>query len=243
MNNEQIGISAEIAIADFFNVPISSDYRLRGIPCVADTFSEIIKTVFYDNNIPKPVKHVAEHQSDVDFLLDYGKTLSVKTNKQGLGKAAPQKVGQASSKTWFSLMASKLNITKIPSTYQEKVVIFKELVYSKIDELLKIYWENMFECDYFIQFYNVVDANDNLTLSPKAIIMKKHKSPYWDRSKIRFTKSSIAEWNESNTVKYGHQGISIGEFQVHNNRDNFKFRFNMAGIERILKSGELHIDN
>lgn len=71
MNNEQIGISAEIAIADFFNVPISSDYRLRGIPCVADTFSEIIKTVFYDNNIPKPVKHVAEHQSDVDFLLDY----------------------------------------------------------------------------------------------------------------------------------------------------------------------------
>ncbi len=101
----------------------------------------------------------------------------------------------------------------------------------------------MFDCDYLIQFYDVVDRNDNLTLNPKAIVMKKYKSPYWDKSKIYFTKQSVLEWNESNTVKYGINGISIGEFQVHNNRDNFKFRFNMAGIESVLMSGELSIDD
>lgn len=243
MNNEQVGISAEIAIADFFNVPISNSYRLRGIPRVAESFSDIIKQTFEDNNIPNPTKHVAERQSDVDFLLEQNKTLSIKTNKQGLGKAAPQRIGQASSKTWFSLVAPKLGISVTPNTYQEKVRLFKSLVFSRIDELLAIYWQNMFDCDYLIQFYNVVDKNDNLTLKPRAIVMRKHKSPYWDKSKIRFTKQSILEWNESNTVKYGINGISIGEFQVHNNRDNFKFRFNMAGIESVLMSGALSIDD
>lgn len=243
MNNEQIGISAEIAIADFFNVPISNSYRLRGIPRAAESFSNVIERAFEENDIPNPIKHVAERQSDVDFLLEQNKTLSVKTNKQGLGKAAPQRIGQASSKTWFSLVAPKLRVAVTPSTYQEKVKLFKTLVFSRIDELLEIYWQNMFDCDYLIQFYDVVDRNDNLTLNPKAIVMKKHKSPYWDKSKIHFTKQSILEWNESNTVKYGINGISIGEFQVHNNRDNFKFRFNMAGIESVLMSGELSIDD
>lgn len=44
-------------------------------------------------------------------------------------------------------------------------------------------------------------------------------------------------WNESNTVKYSN--VSIGEFQVHNKRNCFKFRFNMDGINKLIESGEL----
>jgi hypothetical protein len=67
LNNEHIGVSAEIAIAD--------------------------------ENIPLPIRHVAERQNPTDFILANGQALSVKTNKQKLGKAAPQRIGQASSKT------------------------------------------------------------------------------------------------------------------------------------------------
>ena len=30
MNNEQVGISAEVAIADIFNINVNDDYRNRG---------------------------------------------------------------------------------------------------------------------------------------------------------------------------------------------------------------------
>jgi hypothetical protein len=51
-----------------------------------------------------------------------------------------------------------------------------------------------------------------------------------------FTKN-VRTWNESNTVKYN--GVTIGEFQVHNHRDNFKFRFNMNGIYQLILHGVL----
>ena len=95
----------------------------------------------------------------------------------------------------------------------------------------------MFDCDYLVHFYNVVDRNDNPTNSPQFVVFEKSSSPVWDKNKISFTKSTVAEWNESTTVKY--DGITIGEFQVHNNRDNFKFRFNMAGVAELLKKNKL----
>ena len=56
----------------------------------------------------------------------------------------------------------------------------------------------------------------------------------WKREKFTFTRPTIEKWNESNTVKY--DGISIGEFQVHNNRNCYKFRFNMKNLlDMILK--------
>ena len=42
----------------------------------------------------------------------------------------------------------------------------------------------------------------------------------------------LEDWNESNTVKYNN--ISIGEFQVHNNRQCYKFRFNFKNLIKIL---------
>lgn len=56
----------------------------------------------------------------------------------------------------------------------------------------------------------------------------------WDREKFSYTKPTLEEWNESNTVKY--DGITIGEFQVHKNRNCFKFRFNMQNLLNLLKN-------
>lgn len=240
LNNEQIGVSAEIAIADIFNVSISDKYRSRGVENITEAIKPIVNDIFTANNIPRPIRHAAENQNVIDFILEGDKTLSVKTNKQKLGKAAPQKIGQASSNTWFSILAERLGIAYIPTAYPEKVKLFKIIALTRIEELLTIYWEYMFDCDFLIHIFNVVDREDKPTNDPKYIVIKKSSSPIWDPKKITFTRPTVSEWNESNTVKYEYDGIAIGEFQVHNNRDNFKFRFNMAGIYKLMKENLLN---
>ena len=207
---------------------------------IINTIKPIIADIFNKNKIPVPVRHVAENQNGVDFILQDNKTLSVKTNKQKLGKAAPQKIGQASSNTWYAILAERLGIAYIPTAYSEKVKLFKIIALTRIEELLGIYWEYMFDCDFLVHIFNIVDSNDNPTADPKYIVVKKASSPIWDPTKITFTKATVSEWNESNTVKYEYDGITIGEFQVHNNRDNFKFRFNMAGIYKLMTEGRLN---
>ena len=240
LNNEQIGVSAELSIADNFNISISDNYRNRGVQDITNTIKPIIADIFNINNIPSPTRHAAENQNIVDFILQDNKTLSVKTNKQKLGKAAPQKIGQASSNTWYAILAERLDIAYIPTAYPEKVKLFKIIALTRIEELLAIYWEYMFDCDFLIHIFNIVDSNDNPTNDPKYIVIKKTSSPIWDPTKITFTKVTVAEWNESNTVKYEYDGVVIGEFQVHNNRDNFKFRFNMAGIFKLIREDRLN---
>lgn len=238
-NNEQVGVSAEIAIADVFKIVINNQYRNRGVQELTNTIKPMVAGIFKINMIPSPVRHTAENQNTVDFRLEGNKTLSVKTNKQKLGKAAPQKIGQASSNTWYSILAERLGIAYIPTAYPEKVKLFKIIALTRIEELLGIYWEYMFDCDFLVHIFNIVDSNDIPTADPKYIVVKKTSTPIWDPKKITFTKMTVAEWNESNTVKYEYDGIAIGEFQVHNHRDNFKFRFNMAGIYRLMTEGRL----
>ncbi len=239
LNNEQIGISAEVSIADIFNIPISDTYRNRAVQEITDSIKPIIADIFRTNNIPLPIRHVAEKQSEIDFILTGNKTLSVKTNKRNLGKVAPQKIGQASSNTWFTILAERLGIVS-PTTYIERAELFKLTALTQIEKLLGIYWEYMFDCDFLIHIFNVVDPNDVPTGAPKYIVISKNKiiNPIWDPVKIKFTKEAVADWNESTTLKY--DGVTIGEFQVHNNRDSFKFRFNMSGLLKLMEEGRLN---
>jgi len=234
-NNEEIGVSAEVAIADVFNVAINAQYRLRSRPSIVSSLTPAVIQVFSSNGIPTPVLHIAEGQNPIDFILAGSKTLSVKTNQKQLGKVAPQRVGQASSTTFFPFFASVIPTDRVPALYADKVLLFKASVFASIDAMLEIYWNNLFDCDYLVHFYEILSRTGEVSGSPKAVVFSKTKSPHWDRQAITFTKNSVEAWNESNTVKY--HGVTIGEFQIHNNRDNFKFRFNMAGIASLTKLG------
>lgn len=235
-NNEEIGVSAEIAIADIFGIPITDSYRSRGNVQIIEALKPIIKDIFAKHNIPEPIKHIAaDGQNPIDFMLAGNQTLSVKTNQKKLGKVAPQKVGQASSKTFFPFFNLIINANDIPESYADKVQLFKNTVYTSLDKMLKIYWDNLFDCDFLIFFYEIIKVNGDICDLPKFAVFSKRESPDWDLSKITFTKQNIEGWNESNTVKY--EGVTIGEFQVHNNRDNFKFRFNMANISELMAKG------
>ncbi len=111
INNESIGIATEVAIAKTYNVQINPNYELRAESGISDFLLEgdYIRKIFEKENIPVPIKHIAEGQNPVDFILENNKTLSVKSNQNQIGKAAPQNIGQPTNQTYFSLMKRMLD--------------------------------------------------------------------------------------------------------------------------------------
>lgn len=245
INNESIGISAEVAIAKTYGVSINPDYVARAEKTIVDLLMENnnVATIFGREGIPTPIRHIAEFQNPVDFTLAGDKTLSVKTNQNDIGRAAPQYIGQPTQKTYFDYIQNnniipgfniinELKSRGLADTYENRGKIFKYLSITYIDTLINMYWKNMFDCDYLILFYNLENHAD--PLRNYKVFGKKGTLPVWDKSKFSFTQT-VDSWNESNTLKYC--GISIGNFQVHRNRDCFKFRFDMKGIMGLLDAG------
>ena len=74
MNNETVGISAELAIADEFGVPVNREYRQRGDENIKRFIQEIVREVFYTEDLPFPVEHIAANQNPVDFILEGNRT-------------------------------------------------------------------------------------------------------------------------------------------------------------------------
>ncbi|WP_339003902.1 hypothetical protein LDK17_00795 [Fusobacterium polymorphum] len=253
-NNEVIGISAEIAVADTFKVSINENYRKRGENDIVNVLENLLKeniTEIFPKGVI-PIEHVAEGGNPIDFKLNNGKTLSVKTNKRQLGKVAPQIIGQPTAETYFSHMKNellddipefddienKLKERKLEDNYENRSKIFKEISVKYIDIIINEYWKNLVECDYLLFFYNIIGKDKKISKNPEYIIVTKElELPNFEKENFSFTKT-LTNWNESNTVKYNYNGtqISIGEFQVHRNRNCFKFRFNIKNILKIINS-------
>ena len=241
MNNETIGISAELAIADVFGVEVSPLYRTRGDGEIISSLRNIAYNIFEECDIPVPVEHIAENQSPVDFVLENGETLSVKTNQKKLGKVAPQIIGQPTSDTYFDFIEEEfgydvndeLTSRGMVDNYENRSFLFKEFSLNNICEMLSEYWQHIFECDHYVHFFNVLNPDGSISYDAKCIVLRNlPDDPYWDINHISFT-NTINTWNESNVLKY--YGISIGEFQVHKNRNCLKFRFNIRGILKLLQ--------
>ncbi len=92
-----------------------------------------------------------------------------------------------------------------------------------------MYWQNLFDCDYLLLFFNL-DYRLNPLLNHK-VFGRLAGNPLFLGGQFTFTQT-LDSWNESNTVKYN--GVVIGNFQVHRNRDCFKFRFDMDGVMKVL---------
>jgi adenine-specific DNA-methyltransferase len=169
--------------------------------------------------LPKIIQFIGGDNGSVDFILEGGKTLSVKTNITG-GKVCPNKIGQTTRKKF----CENHNITgdKI------KDYIFNNVEYLVNDE----YFPALFSCDYTLWMYS-----SNAEMMAEIFPRKKYKR----LSSFSFTRYVGAidpnkEWAESNTVKVNN--LSIGEFQIHNHRDGVKFRFNFPNLLKILEVDE-----
>ncbi len=244
INNESIGIATEVAIAKTYNVPISPNYELRAEPGITNFLLEgdYIRKIFERENIPFPIKHIAEGQNPVDFVLENNKTLSVKSNQNQIGKAAPQNIGQPTNQTYFNFIEAQniipgfkldnyLAERGLSDTEENRKCVFKSISIEYIDLLINMYWKNIFECDYLLLMYNL--ENHACPTNNYRLFGKFGNLPKWNKELFSFTRP-LSQWNESTTLKYN--GISIGEFQVHNNRNCLKFRFIMKGIMKLLDS-------
>ena len=186
---EQVGISAEVALADLIGVRVDRGYRDRGRADLVLHIRPALASIV--SEFPTPVEHVAEGQNPIDFLLEGGGSLSVKTNMRKLGKLAPQNIGQPTSATFWArlphLIPEGVDINSI--SYAESAKIFKEVAQSRTADLLKEYWNNLFDCDYLLYVFDVLDRDNNLTDRPQVNVFKKSPSPEWKTSKLAFTKS------------------------------------------------------
>lgn len=231
-NNETLGVTAEKTICDIFNLSYPDsfferyseemEYQLRDT--IVYAFQELPDAIKYCGN--EKGEEGGTSKSPYDFILKGDKSLSLKTNT---GKMiCPPEVGQPGAKTAY--MKFKHLITE---DHMDKT-IFKKMVFEKIDELIPIYLKHLFDSDYLLRIYENKKA-PKWTAYDFDIFEKGFGSDVkWDKTRFSFRKPTIEEWNESNIVYY--DGVSIGEFQVHNNRVCFKFRFNIESLKSIVIS-------
>ena len=229
INNETLGQTAEKVIC-VLNKLDSSHLSQRS----DETYEKILTPILSKamSELPEIVRHSGldkgkrggASKSPIDFYLKENQTLSVKTNKNSNSKVCPSEVGQSSwgvLEKYFAEILNENNINKLD------VYTFKQLVFNSIDRLIPIYLNHLMYCDYllwifqknYVFLYKIFQKNDLANFD-------------WNLRNFSFTKN-LNNWNESCTVKYN--DISIGEFQIHNNRSpNKKFRFNLQNLCKVF---------
>ena len=232
VNNTDYGILFEYLICEKYklNIPkylsdeifITNEKQkskiLEVIPEIFDALGSIpVKFLGYSKEVDDKGNLVT---SPHDFMLDNGKTISIKTNKAKSGscRVAPRVVGQAGYNvlnTYFECIYGK----KIET--QEDI---KRLFIYKIDEIFPIFIDKTFISDYTI--FVERENEENYILVDKNMI----KIPIFEKHNFSFAKN-LEEWNESNTIKYMNRAIA--EVQTPKHR-TFKFRFNINNILEFI---------
>lgn len=225
---ETLGMSAEAAICDYFELEKPESFNNRVLKAYVDQLMPVIDKAFKE--IPPAIKHSGstagergeQSKCSYDFVLYGDEKLSLKTNKGKM--VCPPEVGQPGSKTCLLYFGEFF----APGTEEVTSDTFKEMVFDNIEKIMPIYVKHLFDSEWLLWIYET-----KVGFEYKAINQLDIKEFKWEREKFSFTKSNIEEWNESNTVKY--DGLSIGEFQVHKNRNCYKFRFNLMNLLDLLQ--------
>jgi hypothetical protein len=211
---EDLGKIFEMAICLYYDTPYDGNYKysLEQTHSLKNRLS-ILKNVF-----PYAIRHCARYGSKYDFeCLDNPLIhLSAKTTKKD-GKVCPQVIGQPSRKKFCEFFEID------PATSLEEIKIY---IINNIANLLQVYSAHTFDCP--ILYYN---KHKNLLAF---IVLKEHIN--WSNYAIKFSHNVKNKlWNESSSISI--DGITIGEFQVHNKRDCIKFRW---CFEKLLTLFEDH---
>jgi hypothetical protein len=223
INNESYGQTIEKIICDIYNLD-SSEFQHRSVPELEPVLRPLALQAC--KVIPRIAKHVGlerggrggQSKSTVDFICCTGETISVKTTRNNSHKGCPSECGQPGQETFDMYFG---HLYEKPVNYDK----FKQLCLTKSHEMMPVYLEHIFDCDYLVWF--------SLENGGSFRIVRKKDLPKfrWLKNKFSFSKT-IETWNESCTVYY--DGAAIGEYQVHNHRNCYKFRFNLKNLCNIL---------
>ena len=186
------------------------------------------------NEFPFKIKHIAKNGNRYDFVNIDDFTppslgaaapknfenvyLSAKTTKKD-AKVCPQVIGQPSKKKFCQFF-------DLDPTYDLDQI--KNYIETNINQLLEVYSANTFDCP--IVYYN---KHKKLML-----FIKLKNNINWINNEITFSHIvKNKKWNESSCIMINN--ITIGEFQIHNNRDCIKFRW---CFEKLLNLFKDHFD-
>ena len=70
--------------------------------------------------------------------------------------------------------------------YNGKSIAFKQISIDFIDDVISMYWNNLFDCDYYLHFYNLKNRSDPIK---NYICFKKSNPPIWNKELFTFTQS------------------------------------------------------
>lgn len=218
-NTEQLGILVEKAMCNIVNIPFNTKRKYDDLP---DEITDDISCTVGPILKKMKLKHVGNMNQKYDFINEKdNKTVSVKTLMKG-NRICPQNIGQCS----LSSISSKLDIDFVTNN------MFKSYFMTNKMKMLQKYLENCFCCDTTL----VYKFDKGLVY-----IIKRDMN-----NDINFTKNFglstsklLEDWNESNTIYINEIGkkMSLGEVQIHNNRDCIKFRFNVDTLVYMIKAG------
>ena len=216
--NEDLGKMFEMAICLLYEIEYDGKYKYS-----LDEAKHIKETLYKLKNIfPFKIKHIAKYRNKYDFVsIDDKIYLSAKTTKKD-SKVCPQVIGQPSKKKFCEFFGIDLfyNLEQI-----------KEYIENNVKTLLEIYIKNTFDCS--IVYFN---KHKKLLLFINLI-----KNIYWEKYIILFSHIvKNKKWNESSCISIN--GITIGEFQIHNNRDCIKFRWSFEKLLNLFKDNFEIID-
>lgn len=222
-NTEQLGILVERAMCDIVKIPFNTKRKYDSLP--SDVVNDISETV---GPVLKKMKlqHVGNLNMTYDFLnSENNTTVSVKTLMKG-NRICPQNIGQCS----LNSLSSKLGKNF------DKIETFKNYFMENKMEMLRNYLVNCFCCD-MTMIYKF-DKGIVYIIRRNSINDIKFKNEL-----SLSTSKLLCDWNESNTVYNCLNGkrLSIGELQIHKNRNCVKFRFNVDTLVEMIKGG--YIEN
>ncbi len=164
-----------------------------------------------------------QSRSAVDFEFVDGGTLSVKTTRSKNGKVCPPECGQPSKKTFDRCFGHLYTGSITPQK-------FKRLCLTRFHEMVPIYLKHLFTADYLLWLWCTDDEVGYRVIPRQAVRARR-----WSRDDFTFTRT-LQTWKESCTVKclHGGQKLTFGEFQLHQHRSSYKFRFVLRTLCRLL---------
>jgi hypothetical protein len=214
---EDLGKIFEMAICKLYNIKYDGKFKYN----VKDAEKIVPKIKKLKDLFPYEIRHIAKNGNKYDFENINGpEKLSAKTTKKD-GKVCPQVIGQPSRKKFCEFFRSFGTGPNVILNDNQSV---KKYIEENIKSMLKIYFENTFDCP--IIYYN---KHKNKTL-----FINKKQSIIWNEFNIIFShikKNKL--WNESSTISINNK--TIGEFQIHNNRDCIKFRWMIENLLNLFK--------
>ena len=215
---EDLGKIFEMAICLLYEIEYDGKYKYS----LDEAINIKSKLHKLKNVFPFKIKHIAKNGNKYDFVSidDNNIYLSAKTTKKD-AKVCPQVIGQPSKKKFCEFFEIDLlyNLEQI-KTYIE----------TNVKSLLYVYILNTFDCPivYYNKYKNMV------------LFVKLKETIKWTDDILFSHIIKNKKWNESSCIVIN--GITIGEFQIHNHRDCIKFRWSFEKLLNLFKDNFEIID-